>query len=307
MTTYYKQLRRQGILEKTDAPHDDGLTVCIGPSTEELQSISDVFKTDMGMLHDATDLYETPRIDHYGKNIYLYTRYCRPENRETATEPITLVITPKQFILLLRQESPFVKKILKDKQLVQANKTLAILKTLEMINYTYRDYLFSVSRQVLAIRGKLNKHDIDNKDFIAFIDIEEDLNEIIGSLQPHSQILRNLAAAKIVKLNEAEADLAEDLELSTTEMLLLADTRKVTIASTREAYSTIMANNLNKTFKKLTSISIFMTIPTITSGLYGMNLILPLAKNKFAFWWILLVVMSITTSVIWLFKRMKWL
>ncbi len=83
--------------------------------------------------------------------------------------------------------------------------------------------------------------------------------------------------------------------------------RQKTIANTREAYATIAANTLNKTFKKLTSISIFMTIPTITAGLYGMNLALPLQKSPYAFWEILGFVMVVTSITIWYFKKKRWL
>jgi len=285
----------------------DAITICVDPSSHEIIELETKLGLEESMVNDALDIYETPRIEQYEAQTFFYVRYCNPDNNELATEPITIVDTKKQLVVIFRQKSNFSDSLISTTTGPSAQRTRIILSIMTEINVTYRRYLLKVSRDVLSVRSKLNKHDIDNKDFINFIDIEEDLNEIIGTLQSYDQIMTTLLRGKTIKMYEADVDLAEDVELSIKELLTLAETRKLTIASTREAYSTIMANNLNKTFKKLTSISIFMTIPTITSGLYGMNLILPLAKNHFAFWYILGIVMCITGFVIWLFRRFKWL
>lgn len=285
----------------------DTITFCTEPTKHEMESLVKSIGLDHDMVQDALDKYETPRIEQYEEKTYFYVRYCNPNNNELATEPITIIDTKKQLVIVFRQKTAFSEKLLSRISGLAAKRTLIILSIMAEINQSYRTYLLKVSREVLGVRSKLNKHDIDNKDFINFIDIEEDLNEITGTLQSCDHLMSMILRGKLIKMYEEDVDLAEDVELGIKELLTVAETRKLTIASTREAYSTIMANNLNKTFKKLTSISIFMTIPTITSGLYGMNLVLPLAKNHFAFWYILGIVMGITTFVIWLFKKLKWL
>jgi magnesium transporter len=295
------------ILKESKLGTMDSVTFCIAPSKSDIEILSTKLALDSDMIHDALDKYETPRIEQDEGVTYFYVRYCNPSNNELATEPITIVATKKQLVVILRKDSDFVGIAKKALMSPFAQRTRLVLSLLSEINKTYRTYLLKVSREVLGVRSKLNKHDIDNKDFINFIDIEEDLNEITGALQSYDQVMTTLLRGKTLKLYEQDVDLAEDVELSIKELLVVAETRKLTIASTREAYSTIMANNLNKTFKKLTSISIFMTIPTITSGLYGMNLTLPLSHNRLAFWYILGIVMAITGTVVWLFKKFKWL
>jgi Mg2+ and Co2+ transporter CorA len=243
------------------------------------------------------------KINDERKNIVLHIMKEVKKHFEKREELKDLPV----LVIVFRQKTAFSEKLLSRISGLAAKRTLIILSIMAEINQSYRTYLLKVSREVLGVRSKLNKHDIDNKDFINFIDIEEDLNEITGTLQSCDHLMSMILRGKLIKMYEEDVDLAEDVELGIKELLTVAETRKLTIASTREAYSTIMANNLNKTFKKLTSISIFMTIPTITSGLYGMNLVLPLAKNHFAFWYILGIVMGITTFVIWLFKKLKWL
>ena len=43
------------------------------------------------------------------------------------------------------------------------------------------------------------------------------------------------------------------------------------LSSSMEAYSSLISNNLNVVMKILASITLILSIPTIVSGIYGMN------------------------------------
>lgn len=223
-------------------------------------------------------------------------------------ETILIIYTPNHLITILRNNNPVLDRLLTPgSEVITTQRTKTFLQVLGAINFSYERHLHKVSKRILTIRGKLRGTSIQNKDFIDFIDIEEDLNEFHSALQAQNVVLRNLLKGRYLRLYEDDRDLIEDLSLGTAELIELTSSRLKTISNIREAYSTIMANTLNKTFKNLTSISIFMTIPTITTGLYGMNLALPLAHNHNAFWYILVIVMAITTCAILLFRKLKWL
>jgi magnesium transporter len=75
----------------------------------------------------------------------------------------------------------------------------------------------------------------------------------------------------------------------------------------RAAYDAIATTNLNATFKRLTSIAIFLTIPTIIGGLWGMNVAVPFEHAKYAFVIVLALIGGLTALAIWFFHRKKWL
>ena len=71
-----------------------------------------------------------------------------------------------------------------------------------------------------------------------------------------------------------------------------------------DAFTGIISNNLNIVMKILTSLTIIVTIPTITAGIWGMNVALPFADHQKGFW----IVMGITVllciiSAWWLRKK----
>ena len=127
------------------------------------------------------------------------------------------------------------------------------------------------------------------------------------ALEPMNTSLNTLLSAKYFRAYEEDRDDFEDLELTTKEIIGLANSRLKTIQNIREAYSTITANNLNKVFKLMTSITILMSIFTIITGVYSMNIALPLAHEGYVFWVLLGFSALIIGVLATIFRRKKWL
>ena len=62
------------------------------------------------------------------------------------------------------------------------------------------------------------------------------------------------------------------------------------------ASEAILTNNLNNRIKTLTVLTILLTVPTIVSSLFGMNVPLPLEDNQYAFEFVIAVVPSRCTG-----------
>ncbi len=79
---------------------------------------------------------------------------------------------------------------------------------------------------------------------------------------------------------------------------------------TRELTSTIINNRLNNVMKFLAGVTIVMSIPTIISGLYGMNVDgrwMPLSTAPHGFGIICLITLAISLIVYFILKRRKML
>jgi magnesium transporter len=140
-----------------------------------------------------------------------------------------------------------------------------------------------IIKKILRSRAQLRQSVVRSDDIIQFIEIEEDLNEFLSALQPQALVLSKLETGRYLKLYEDDKDLIEDIKLSTTELIELSKTRVKTAINIRQAYDVIATNNLNKIFKRLTSIAIFLAVPTIISGIFGMNVELPFQHAQYAF------------------------
>ena len=82
------------------------------------------------------------------------------------------------------------------------------------------------------------------------------------------------------------------------------------INGTRELLSTVINNRLNNVMKFLAAITIVMSIPTIISGLYGMNVNgagMPLSESPWGFLIICIATLLICIITLIILKRRKML
>ena len=73
-----------------------------------------------------------------------------------------------------------------------------------------------------------------------------------------------------------------------------------------DAFASIISNNLNVVMKFLASVTIVMSIPTIITSYFGMNVKLPLAENPLASLWIILIFLVLGLFTILIFIRKDW-
>lgn len=308
MISHFHSTARARDLQVIDKPRVGSWTHVVKPSEDELDSLAEMLKLDRDLLNDAVDIYEAPRLEVDENNVYVFMRYCYPAGKEVATEPLLIVFTPDAIVTVMRIESDVLDQIIQGKvEVLTTQKAKTLLRILEQINRSYSVQLSQASKRILQIRAKLRQSEISNIEFVSFIDLEEDMNEFLTALQPQANVLASLKTGRHIKLYEDDQDLIEDLTLSGAELIELTKSRLRTLVNFRQAYDTIVTNNLNIAFKRLTSIGIFLTIPMIAGGLWGMNVLVPFADNRYAFWIIIALIVAITGVLVINFKKRNWL
>lgn len=306
MLTIYHSSARSRELVQLDRAKAGSWISAVAPSNEEIADLAEKYGLDPDLLLDALDIYESPRIETDEGNVYIYTRYCHPEGKEIATEPLLIVSTPDVIFTVMRIQSNMFDRILSPRmEVITTQKTKTLMLILSEINYSYRRHLIKISKQTLRIRAQLRQSQLSNRDFLSIIEVEEDLNEFLTALQPQASVLALLTGGRYLRLYEDDKDVVEDLKLSTAELMELTQSRLRGLTNVRQAYDTIATTNLNQTFKRLTSIAIFLTIPTIVGGLWGMNVPVPLHDNPHAFAIVLGLIAVIMTFAIVVFRRKR--
>lgn len=295
-------------LTKVDSSKAGSWCHVVAPTSKELDDVANEFNLDRDLLNDATDVYEAPRVESEGSVTYVFTRYCHPQGQDVATEPLLIVYTSNNIVTVMRKVDTVLDRIISGHvEVLTTQKTKTFLHILEEINRSYRLQLTHVSKRILQTRSRLRRAVVSNVEFVSFLELEEDLNEFLTALQPQALVLNALQSGKYMRLYEDDRDLVQDIMLNTSELIEVSKSRIRTVSNIRQAYDTIATNNLNKTFKRLTSIGIFLTIPMIAGGLWGMNVALPLAENTHAFWIIVAGVAVTTVGFVGYFHRRNWL
>jgi len=153
--------------------------------------------------------------------------------------------------------------------------------------------LRQIGRVSDAIETRLKKN-MENDELLLLLDLEKSLVYFKTSLKSNELVLDKIMRMQFVKKYPDDMEVLDDVIIDTKQAIEMADIYSSILRGTRDAFSTIMSNNLNNVMKRLTSITVVLAIPTIISGIWGMNVSVPFARNHFGF--ALVIVLSVVIS-----------
>jgi magnesium transporter len=114
--------------------------------------------------------------------------------------------------------------------------------------------------------------------------IQKSLVYFVTALRSNELLMMKLARTNFLGLNEDEKDFLGDMIIETSQALETANTYTNILSSTMDAYASIISNNQNLVLKRLSTLTIFLSIPVLIASIYGMNVPLPFQDSTHAFW-----------------------
>lgn len=278
------------------------------PTDAEIERIATERGLDAGHLRDALDPLEVPRLEMEGSAVYVFTRFPMKTGDVTGTVPLLVVYVEDAVITVCARELPELEAfIARTPDLYTTQKAKLLLQLFAWINQSYIGYLNAISRNIRSIGRQLQLEDIKNSDIAQFVVHEGVLQDFVTSLAPMNAVFATLLPGRHIHFFEEDKDLIEDLSLSTNQLIDACRSNLKSIGTIRDAYSTIMTNNLNRTIRFLTSLTVLLMVPNLVTGFYGMNIHLPYADSPIAATGIVVSILVMVGVLALVFIRNKWL
>ncbi len=275
------------------------------PTEDDLTRLEHDLGLDRGLLLDAVDPYEVPRVEEYRGITYIFTRIPYEEDEKISTAPILLGVADSFVFTVSRRKLTFFDRFIDGSiEFNTTQKVRFMLYMLAEVDSAYARFITLINKEVRRLSARL-LGTIENEDIIRFVNFESILNDLLDALVPTNVALSKLLSGKFLSLRDEDKAYAEDVFLSNGQLVELCKTNLRAIMNIRNAYSTLMTNNLNKVIKLLTALTIIFMIPNIIVGMYGMNVQLPFAESTHAFWIIVVLAASFTGGALWIFKSKK--
>ncbi len=304
ISIYKRKISDEGI-RRIYKPEDGIWVVANEPTEVEIESLAEDFDIDDGHLRDAIDPYEVPRMEIEDSGTYIFTRVPVQDGKTIYTVPILLLLFKRGLMTVSGEDLPFIEKMVKkDHGLYTEQHISLFLKVIGESISTYNTLLTTIRKKVRAVSSDLEN--ISNTEIAQFIYFENILNDFLSALLPTQAIISAIASGKIIELTKEEKEEAEDLSLSYGQVVESTKSSLKTIVNTRETASTIMTNNLNKVIKRLTSLTIVLTIPTMIASFFGMNVQVPLADHPMGFFFVAAITVMLAGVLLYIFNRNDW-
>lgn len=308
MIEIFQRTIRNKKLTKVSKPEKGTWVFVTDPEEKDLEYLKDKFKISSDILEDWQDENELPHIDKEikGEYIYIITRLPVIKAQRLIGSNLLLIITKSHIITVVNKGTGFFDSFLNEqRKFYTTQKTNFVLQILSSVINKYDRYIKQLVKDIKTKR--INLYKLQNKDIVHLVQYEEILNDFISSFVPLINVLQKVLTGKYLTIFEQDKDLIDDLLIDSEQTLQLGKSSIKSITNIREAYSTILSNNLNKVMKFLTAITIIFMIPNIIAGFYGMNVKLPLAESSFAFYYLIGISIIFVIFITLLFYRKKWM
>lgn len=302
---YYKSIRDEAFKEIPDFKTGNWININEG-TMEDLTKINEITGIEINDIIDSLDKYEIPRVEHINDNIIVYARHSCDLEEGLHTTTLAILLTKNFIITISPSTSKIVNNLLESKtNLATTQKSKVLLYILLKITQDFTAKIKQVRNSVIEQEYKTKI--ISNKSIVALTKNEEVLNQYLSSLIPIRNLLEAIKSGRYISLYEKDYDLLQDLTIAVKQSEDLCTISIKSIRSLRDAYQILFTNDVNKTIKLLTAITIIFTIPTIIASIYGMNIRLPLESNPYAFLIIINITILLSLICIFIFAKKKWL
>ncbi len=275
---------------------------------EIVKEVAGLAGIDYEDIKESLDIYELPRIEKEDGVVVIYLRFpCgRLGKFLRHTKLLTVIITRNYLITMGDKE---IVERLKEKveklNLTTTQQTKFLLQILKVMSDDY-------TRRVRLIRDKTVRNTAKTKKIkdemiIELLRLEEVLQEYILALGPSKNIMNAILTGRFLILYEEDADLLDDLRISVQQSFDICNLTLKNLVAVRDFYQIIFGNDLNRVMKFLAGLTAILTIPTIVSGIYGMNVSLPWEREPMAFWYILGGMLMGMWLAYLIFRKRDWL
>ena len=258
-----------------------GCWICVtNPTETEISELEEDMNVDRDYVRAALDEEEPSRIESDDGVTLIVLDYPVAEQDNDpdktllySTTPMSIIITDSNVITVSAKENIVLDELAKGvvKGVHTNLKTRFVFTILLRIAARYLQYLKQINKLSDYVEGKMYL-DIKNQGLIQLQGLEKSLVYFSTSLKSNEAVLDKLMRGRYLKLYEEDQDLLDDVIIEVKQAIEMTNIYSNILNSTLDTFASIISNNLNIIMKRMTTITIILTMPTIVFSFYGMNL-----------------------------------
>ena len=299
MLHYYKTIN--GRIRELEELEDGCWINVVNPDEKEINFLIQYFSLEPDFIRASLDEEESSRIESEDGTVLIIVDAPVAEKNESGvtyyTLPVGILVTQTNVITISLRENSIITEFTEGvvKNVQTSLKTQFVLYIIFRVATRYLQFLKQIDKVSNSLEKQLRKS-MKNKELIQLLDLQKSLVYFSTSLKSDETTLEKLMRGRYIKLYEEDQDLLEDVLIEIKQAIEMSNIYLNILSGTMDAFASVISNNLNIVMKVLASITIVISIPTIISSFYGMNITgdgLPFSN----FFWFPMV-LSVTLMVI---------
>jgi len=298
-------------LRKIDEIEKSSWIRVVDPTREDLDKLVKI-GLPADFLTYALDDDEIPRVEKEDDGttlILIRTPYYRGEEYDIpyVTSVLGVIFFENKVVTISRRRNDILESLIGTKirgfSTVKRNRFL--LQILLSTAKQYLGYLRQINEKVDSTEDSLQKS-LNNKEVLDLLKFQKSLVYFETGLRTNQVMMEKLDRMKMLYEFEEDEDLLDDVlteNKQAREMVMISSS---ILSSMMDAYASIISNNLNDVMKVLTSVTIILSLPTMVTSFFGMNVDLPFTQIPHTYWIILGICVLLMIITLLYFIWRKW-
>ncbi|HTM65077.1 MAG TPA: magnesium transporter CorA family protein [Flavipsychrobacter sp.] len=312
MVQYFKNINRE-TLEINQPEGANWINVTPPFQENEIENISRLQNIPRDFLIDTLDIEERARyeIDEGVKLIVLKTPVENKSLNESdayyVTIPIFIIITERSQVITVNSfENVAIRRFLNTFAKRHPERpNMMVLKIFEKVVLDFMEVLKEINHRRNILEQKLYDSN-RNEELLYLMRVQKSLVYFLTSLRANELLLMKMERTNFLNCDEDERELLSDLIVEFSQALEMAEKYTNILSSTMDAFASIINNNMNLVMKRLTSITILISLPTLVASFFGMNVRVPFEEDIKGFYIAIVLSVFIAIATVLYFNKKKW-
>lgn len=285
---------------------------CYNPSKEELKEISKVVFIPRLELERSLDENERPSIVELENFSMIIFKSPYGDDKHVTTKSFSILISDNLVVTFSKHKLQPIEELLK---LEEKNKTSIFKKggsylayyLLEKITNEYFHELNLIEKDIDQVENDVFKNP-DKKTVRRIFSLKKTLIYFHKALSANREVLAGIQDEFVEHIDSAQMKNFRYLHYDIMQLLDMVSTYRDILTGALDIYLSSVSNNLNEVMKRMTALGSLVLVPTLITGLYGMNFkYMPEISWKFGYVFAWILIIGTSAFLYRYFKKKKWL
>ena len=279
------------------------------PDEDDLHFLTEDLGVPSEFLADIADVDERPRTekeDDWQLTILRIPLESNIQGLPYMTVPVGVITGKETTITVCYRKSQLIPDFIshiRRKNISITSQADFITRMIYSSAVWFLKYLKLIYLEINRAEKELEES-VRNEDLMRIMRLQKSLVYFSTSIRGNEAMLGRLRTA--TRAGEIDPDLVEDVSIELRQAYNTINIYTDICNSTMDALGSIISNNVNTIMKRMTSLQIVLTIPTMIASFYGMNVDVYIAEWHYSFVAIMIISVIISAIAFVLFKRIKW-
>jgi magnesium transporter len=284
------------------------------PTAEEGRILSDVFRFHPLSVEDALSAIHHPKVEQYDGYLYLILHSIdfRQRKHKFDTHDIDFFLGRNYLVTVHDGRSRSIGKL---KQICTQHENILREGPVALLHRIVDSMVDNYRPEIEEFEKALDK--LENEAILGtrqnlvrnILTFKRDISSLRRVVIPQRDALGRLARREFPQISDEMTyrfrDIYDQLVRLTDEALMFQDR----ITGILEAHLSTISNRLNQVMKVLTVMSTIFLPLTVLTGVWGMNVPLPMLPGgaDAQFWWVSAIMVAVIAAMLFIFRRIGWM